>query len=219
MPRKGKSHEIPIEADEPQAEPRAPGRAEAESDRRTSRKAPKSGDEAAGKEPTGAGERDDAEEVAMKAEPMTEEEARNYEQALDHLRRLQAEFANYKKRVDRERVEVLGWGQRALVEKLLPVLDDFDRALAALEGENTAAAEGMALIREKLMRALADAGLKRIETEDAAFDPEVHEALMTLPVEPERVGQVISELVAGFTFKGHLVRPARVQVGVDAGED
>ncbi len=135
---------------------------------------------------------------------------------LDQLRRLQAEFVNFRRRVDRERLETAAWAQGVLVEKLLPILDDFDRALAAVEGDESPAAQGMALIREKLYRTLTEAGLERIETEGAPFDPDRHEALMTQAVEPERVNTVVGELTPGFLFKGRLVRPAQVQVGVDA---
>jgi molecular chaperone GrpE len=138
---------------------------------------------------------------------------------VDHLKRLHAEFTNYRRRVDRERGEVVGWAQRTLVEKLLPVMDDFERAVSSLEGDRSPAAEGMILIRDKLARVLAEAGLERIETEGAVFDPEFHEALMTLPVEPDTVGKVVSELVPGYTFKGQLVRPSRVQVGIEAEEE
>lgn len=135
---------------------------------------------------------------------------------LDQLRRLQAEFVNFRKRVDRERMETTAWAQGVLVEKLLPVLDDLDRALAAVEGDESPAAQGLALIREKLYRTLTEAGLERIETDGVDFDPDRHEALMTQPVEAERVNTVIGELTPGFLFKGRLVRPAQVQVGVDA---
>ena len=143
---------------------------------------------------------------------------RTYEEALDHLRRLQAEFTNYKRRVERERLDSLAWGQRLLVEKILPILDDFDRAVASVEEDTSPAAEGLTLIRDKLVRTLTEAGLERIPAEGEAFDPGIHEALMTQPVEPERVGKVLSELVPGFQWKGKLVRPSRVQVGVE-GED
>jgi molecular chaperone GrpE len=110
----------------------------------------------------------------------------------------------------------VSWAQRRLVENLLPVLDDFNRAVESLEGDDSAAAEGMALIWDKLYRVLTEAGLEPIETEGAVFDPDIHEAVMTQPVEAERAGTVVAELVPGFLFKGQLVRPARVQVGMES---
>ena len=139
----------------------------------------------------------------------------SYQQVVDHLQRLQAEFANYRRRTEKDRLETTVWAQRALIEKLVPVLDDLERAMASLGGESGAAAQGLSLIREKLMNVLAEAGLERIPTRDEVFDPERHEALATQAVEPERSGKVIEELVPGFTFRGKLVRPARVMVGVD----
>lgn len=205
MPRKGKGeiHEIPIETDEPAP---AAEQTEAASGHAEGRTAPgsESGHTTAG----GAGEK-----------PASEPADATYEEAVDHLRRLQAEFTNYRRRVERERGEVAVWAQRTLVDKLLPVVDDFERAAASVEGERSPAAEGMILIRDKLARVLAEAGLERIPTEDAVFDPEIHEALMTLPVEPDKVGKVVSELVPGYTFKGQLVRPSRVQVGIEAEEE
>ena len=142
------------------------------------------------------------------------DEARSLEEAVDHLRRLQAEFDNFRKRVNRERMETVAWVQRDLVEKLLPVIDDFDRAVSSLEGESSPAAEGMSLIRDKLMRVLTESGLERIETSGVSFDPDVHEALMTESVEADLVEKVVAELAPGYRIKGKLVRPAQVTVGV-----
>jgi molecular chaperone GrpE len=209
MPRKGKTegiHEIPIETDEPQA----PAKAEAAGAGR--------GDTPPAPKPE-TDRMSDMGGSGAEGKPAPESADTTYEDAVDHLKRLQAEFTNYRRRVERERGEVTGWAQRSLVEKLLPVVDDFERAAASVEGEQSPAADGLALIRDKLARVLAEAGLERIETDGAVFDPEVHEALMTLPVEPDKVGKVVSELVPGYTFKGQLVRPSRVQVGIEAEEE
>jgi molecular chaperone GrpE len=197
MIKKGEGYEIPVESDEPRDEEEA-----------------REEDEATASEDTETM----SEVVAAEDEEHWEEkgEDKTYEQALDHLRRLQAEFANYKKRTDRERLQTVSWAQRRLVENLLPVLDDFNRAVESLEGDDSAAAEGMALIWDKLYRVLTEAGLEPIETEGAVFDPDIHEAVMTQPVEAERAGTVVAELVPGFLFKGQLVRPARVQVGMES---
>ena len=158
----------------------------------------------------------DAPEPAPEA---TENRERSPEQMVDQLQRLQAEFSNYRRRVERDRVDTTLWAQRALIEKLVPVLDDLERATNSLGAETGPAAQGLALIREKLLAVLTEAGLERIPTRDEMFDPERHEALATQPVEPERSGKVIEELVPGFSFRGKLVRPARVTVGVDEGGD
>jgi molecular chaperone GrpE len=108
------------------------------------------------------------------------------------------------------------FAQHALIEKLVPVLDDFERAIASLEDYDSPAARGLTLIWEKFSKTLADAGLDRIETTGKTFDPTLHEALTTQPVEPDRAEQVLEELVPGYTFRNRLVRPARVCVGVEA---
>jgi len=140
------------------------------------------------------------------------------ERTLDHLQRLQAKFSNYRKRVERERLETAAWAQGSLVERLLPVLDDLARATEAIEKDDSPAARGLLLIRDKLGAILQEAGLDRIEAMGVVFDPSLHEALMTEPVGGERVGTVVEELVPGFRFKGRLIRPARVKVGVEASE-
>lgn len=137
----------------------------------------------------------------------------SYEEVFDRLQRLQAEFDNYRRRTDRERLETGAHAQGLLAERLLPVLDDFDRALASQKGSESPEVQGFALIREKFHRALVDAGLERIDSEGTPFDPDIHEALMTQEVEPELDGVVICELAPGYRFRGRMVRPARVQVG------
>jgi len=150
--------------------------------------------------------------------PEAEEIEKEGRATLEHLQRLQAEFANYRKRVERERMETAGWAQGSLIERLLPVLDDLSRATEQIEADDSPAARGLVLIRDKLTAILAEAGLERVDSVGGVFDPSVHEALMTEPVGDDRVGTVVEELVPGFRFKGRLLRPARVKVGVDANE-
>jgi molecular chaperone GrpE len=141
---------------------------------------------------------------------------RDMTEAIDHLRRLQAEFVNFRKRMERERLETAAWAQGRLAEQLLPVLDDFDRAVASLAREKDPHLQGFAMIREKLYRVLTEAGLERIESVGEEFAPDRHEAIMTETVGPERVGWVLNEIEPGYLFKGKLLRPARVQVGIAA---
>ena len=192
MRRKPRTFDIPIEQDQDGAAA-APGG-----------EAPASKAESSSAEPAvGAG--DEAGPVGPRPIP--------YAEVFDRLQRLQAEFDNFLRRTDRERLETGAHAQGLLAERLLPVLDDFDRALQAQEGGDSVETRGYALIREKLYRALADAGLERIESEGQVFDPGIHEAIMTQDVEPERDGLVIIELAPGYRFRGRMLRPARVQVG------
>lgn len=198
--KKRVTHHIPIEADP-----------------MTGAKARTGADEAGGSEAAGESQAKVAASPSTGnsgAQPASAEKA--YREAVDHLQRLQAEFANYRKRVERERLDTVEFAQHALMEKLIPVLDDFEHAIAALDDPRLPAAQGLLLIRDKLTRILADAGLERIETRGAPFDPTLHEALATQPVEPERAEQVVEEMIPGYTFRSRLVRPARVCVGVEA---
>jgi len=143
-----------------------------------------------------------------------EEKIKESEEQAEQLLRLQAEFENYKRRTTREKAELGGFAQAILIEKLLPALDDLDRAAEAVAGEDTPAVQGFLLVRDKMRRALTEAGLERIAAAGQTFDPNLHEALLTEPVEDHRAGQVLEELVAGYTFKGNVVRHARVKVGM-----
>lgn len=136
------------------------------------------------------------------------------EEARDGQLRLAAEFDNYRKRVNRERVEQSGRAQASLVTRLLDVLDDMDR----LNSESTAASaevmrEAVTLVDRKLRKELEAAGLERIDPAGQPFDPTVHEAVSTVPPpRPELDHTVSATLQTGYRFKGNLVRPARVQV-------
>lgn len=154
-------------------------------------------------------------EEFMDAEEAPEPSRESPASALDHLQRLQAEFANYRRRVDKERGETVVWAQSQLVEKLLPVLDALDRASATVGDDDSPAAKGLLMIREKFERTLVEAGLQRLEALGQTFDPSLHEALLTQPVEADQAGQVLMEIEPGYYFRSRLVRPARVQVGVE----
>jgi len=155
------------------------------------------------------------------AEPTPREDAESgvemeLETTLDHLKRLQAEFDNYRRRSDRERLEIGDRAQGVLIARLLPVLDDLDRAAGMVEDKEGPLAKGFLLVRDKLFHVLEEAGMERIPAVGETFDPHRHEALLTEPVEPERAEQVLEELVVGYTFKGRVIRPTRVKVGVAA---
>ena len=137
---------------------------------------------------------------------------------LDHLKRLQAEFDNYRKRTDRERHQTVSWAQSMLATELLPVLDDMERALSHMGEDGADVAEGFTMVTEKFQKVLVQAGLERISAAGEEFDPNLHEALLTEPVESARVGTVLEELVPGYRFKDRVIRPARVKVGMERSE-
>jgi len=132
---------------------------------------------------------------------------------LEHLQRLQAEFANYKKRVLRDQTHAVEMASLPMVSRLLEVLDEFDLALMAAEQKPDfdKFLRGVELVYAKLKDSLAAEGVERIPAEGAPFDPEQHEALMQSgdgdgdPV----VGDVLRQ---GYTLKGRVIRPAGVKV-------
>ncbi|MGL6279252.1 MAG: nucleotide exchange factor GrpE [Gaiella sp.] len=136
-----------------------------------------------------------------------------YQEALGDLRRVAADFDNYRKRTVREHERIVTLAGERIVAKLLPVLDDLGRALEAAEHhEEAKVLEGVHMTRDALVALLASEGVEEIPT-DGAFDPHVHEALATTAggedVEPGTVLQVVQR---GYRLGATVVRPARVVV-------
>jgi len=130
----------------------------------------------------------------------------------DAYLRLAADFDNYRKRVAREHSELTARANERLVNELLPVLDDLERALeAAAEHEEAKLEEGVQLVHRSLAALLERHGLKEIETE-GAFDPHVHEALLAQPAEGAEEGSVLQVLQKGYRLGDKVLRPARVIV-------
>jgi molecular chaperone GrpE len=139
------------------------------------------------------------------------EVTRERDEYLDSLRRLKAEFENYRKRAARDQESLVARAHERLVKELLPVLDDLARALEAAERhEEAQLEEGVRLVHRQLAAVLAKEGLAEIEAE-GAFDPNVHEALLSQPSDaPE--GSVIEVIQKGYTLGDRVLRPARVVV-------
>jgi molecular chaperone GrpE len=130
---------------------------------------------------------------------------------LNDLKRVAAEFENYRKRVSRDQASLVARAHERLVKELLPVLDDLERALAAAEEhEEAKLEEGVRLVQRELKAALDREGLAEIET-DGVFDPHVHEALLSQPSEAEE-GSVLEVLQKGYKLGDRVLRPARVVV-------
>jgi molecular chaperone GrpE len=141
----------------------------------------------------------------------TESERNEY---LDTLRRVQAEFENYRKRVIKEQTALVDRATSGLVEQLLPVLDSFELALKNLDSAGSddieSVRKGVELVYAELLGVLEKAGLSRIEAEGKPFDPNVHEAVMQEDGDGEPV--VTDVLRTGYTLKGRVLRPAMVKV-------
>lgn len=168
-------------------------------------------------------------EMAAEASPEIAEEVaaeRALEAELDRLQgelealndrhlRLAAEFENYRKRIERERSETWTRAQADLVRRILEVLDDLERVCAADPSCTTVETlvEGVELVRRKMGQALEQAGLEAFDPAGQAFDPTTMEAVMTAEAEADEDDDTVAAVFQkGYTFRGHLVRPARVVV-------
>lgn len=130
---------------------------------------------------------------------------------LDGWQRAVAEFQNYRKRVERDRLSEQIAMKGELIRKVLPVLDDLERALKNRPAED-AWASGIELIQRKLQAILDSEGVKRIEAEGAAFDPNFHEAISQEPVDGFESGQVVEIMQQGYMLGDRVIRPAQVRV-------
>ena len=130
------------------------------------------------------------------------------DQYLDALRRLKAEFENSRKRQERERARILSMASERLVQELLPVLDNLDRALEA--GGDIR--EGVQATREQLAEVLAEEGLLPVASDGQPFDPNVHDAVMGQPSEEHEDGTIIQTFQRGYLLNGKPIRPAKVVV-------
>jgi molecular chaperone GrpE len=133
------------------------------------------------------------------------------DEAVDQLKRVAADFDNFRKRTQREKADLIESANERLVKELLPVLDDLERALvAAHDHEEAKLIEGVQLVHRSLEQLLEREGLREIET-DGPFDPHVHEALLSQPSEQDE-GAVIDVLQKGYKLGDRVLRPARVVV-------
>lgn len=133
---------------------------------------------------------------------------------FDRLLRKTAEFDNYRKRTDRERQQMSDAAAADLLEELLPLVDDMERALKADPGTETTLAirTGVELIHKQLLETLRKRGVKPIESLGADFDPHFHMAVAHDPADGRREGEVIEEFRRGYMLGDRLLRPAMVKV-------
>ena len=149
----------------------------------------------------------------VEAPPDTAELQRERDDYRDRWMRKSAEFDNYRKRIERERREQSDQAVVDLLQELLLVVDDFDRALTVDSGDGDPAyRKGVELIHDKLHDLLAKYGVKPIDALGADFDPNVHQAVVHESSPDHREGEVIGELRKGYTINDRLLRPAMVKV-------
>ena len=152
----------------------------------------------------------EAEKTEEKAEEKTEEKA---DDRNEKYVRLMAEFQNYKKRVAKEKNDIREYATEKLVMELLPVLDNFERALAASAEDDPAGyAKGMELIFTQMVTELQKSGLAEVEAEGQDFDPTKHNAVMTEENEELESGKVSKVLQKGYALNDKVIRPSMVAV-------
>ena len=132
----------------------------------------------------------------------------------DRLIRQMAEFDNFRKRTEKEKQQMYSVGAADVIEKLLPVVDNFERGLAAMteEEKNTSFAQGIELVYKQLMTALEGMGVTVIEAVGVEFNPDFHNAVMQAPSEEYESGIITQELQRGYLYKDKVVRHSMVMV-------
>jgi molecular chaperone GrpE len=157
----------------------------------------------------------EAEEKAEEKDPLEEAQAQIADLKDKYLRQV-AEFDNYRKRTMKERAELILNGGEKTISALLPVIDDMERAIAngAKTDDPQVLREGMELIYQKLMKALEAQGVSKIETQDADFDTNLHEAIALVPgMGDDKKGKVIDCMATGYKLNDKVIRYAKVAVG------
>ncbi|MBV8894914.1 MAG: nucleotide exchange factor GrpE [Acidobacteriaceae bacterium] len=140
--------------------------------------------------------------------------AKEKSELQDLLQRRQAEFENYRRRVERERSDLYEFAAMDAVKALLPVLDDFERALK-VESTDKEYARGMEIIYQRLYESLKKLGLEPISEEVPLFNPHIHHAVEMVDTKDHPDQTILEEYQRGYYFKGRLLRPAMVKVAVN----
>lgn len=168
---------------------------------------------------------DDTEEVTDTADEVAEEAAEEetkktkkdkkdeqIEELTDKVKRQMAEFENFRKRSEKEKTQMYEIGAKSTLEKMLPVVDNFERGLAGTEDSDDAFVQGMQMIYKQLMTSLEEVGVTPIEAVGKEFDPEFHNAVMH--VEDENFGdnEVVEELQKGYMYRESVLRHSMVKV-------
>lgn len=169
---------------------------------------------------TDAGETENAEQSATSetSDAETEKLKKKYEDALteqkDKYIRLYAEFDNYRKRTEKEKAQNFDFGAREVIEKLLPVVDNFERALGTVdpEDEDDAFTKGVRGIYKQLEKMFEDLEVKAIPAAGEKFDPNLHNAVMTDTESDVEEDTITQDLLKGYTYKGQVVRHSMVKV-------
>ncbi|MDU2558217.1 MAG: nucleotide exchange factor GrpE [Anaerococcus prevotii] len=142
------------------------------------------------------------------SKPNQTEEVNEYQ---ERYQRLLADFENYKKREEASKADFKKFAQSSLIEKLLPVIDNLDRALAKAD-EDDAFVEGVIMTRKELMKILENEGLEEIESDGCEFDHNVHQAVLAEENDEVEENHIIETFQKGYKLNGRVLRPAMVKV-------
>ena len=150
--------------------------------------------------------------ASKKKEKKKDKRDEQIEQLTDRVTRQMAEFENFRRRTELEKSQMFGNGAKAIIEKILPVVDNFERGLATVEEGADPFADGMLMIYKQLLTTLEEAGVKPIEAVGQEFNPDFHNAVMH--VEDEEVGEniVVEEFQKGYMYNDTVVRHSMVKV-------
>ena len=199
-----KMKEMQQEIDEAEAEETAADEAEAPE---TAEAADAAAPEADAEAETTASEEDAA---ALKAQVESLKAA--LEEKDNRVKRLQADFENFRRRTSKEREELANVVTQDLLKSMLPILDNFDRAMAAEQKDNESFQKGVEMIYTQLHETLKNAGLELIDTAGQKFDPNFHQAVMRVENPDLEDDTIAQELQKGYIVKGRVIRPSMVQV-------
>lgn len=151
-----------------------------------------------------------AEEKAEEKKPSPEQE--KIDDLTDRLKRQMAEFENFRKRTEKEKADMFDAGARSVLEKILPVVDNFERGLANAPAEGDAFGDGVRMIYKQMTKTLDDIGLEAIDAKGKNFDPNLHNAVMHVDDDQYGENEVVEELQKGYTFHDTVVRHSMVKV-------
>jgi molecular chaperone GrpE len=151
---------------------------------------------------------------------LLEQETKKSADYLTNLKYLQADFENYRKRMDREFRDIEEFSTSTLVKKLLPVLDDFDLAIATADKspETKGFIEGLQMVQKRLVASVESEGLEQIDAVGKPFNPELHEAVDRVQGNGEQ-DLIVEEVRKGYIFKGRVLRPSMVKVELAMKQD
>jgi len=155
----------------------------------------------------------ETEEASVKEEKKTKEQEK-IEELEDRVKRQLAEFENFRKRTDKEKEQMFETGAKSVLEKILPVVDNFERGLSNIkpEEENDPHVEGMRMIYKQLMTELEKLEVKPIEAVGCEFNPDFHNAIMQSPSDEYESGFVAQELQKGYMYRDSVLRHSMVAV-------